>query len=656
MPRRVFWIGLMIIVMIAAVPRVISYDFSLPYADHVDEPNFYLAGLEWRGLYQNPRPFISSYPPGYIVFSTVIQAIIAPLGVNSLGQTLFVMRAISAVVNVLTLIWAALAARLIVGKRTAAGTIAGWTAGAAWGLAPLVLENGVYALADPFVYAFSALAIWLALSALLEPRRRWWCVVSFGIGVLAFLFKYPAFPLCFPGALVALWVLTKDRRAGMIYLGLQIAITVIAFVLLFGLYGYSLSNNIGSLERAGRATTDAPVTERIFGNFYYALYPLNYIAWWVYALLGIGALFFLMRQRQNRIQFGALLITIFVLLTLVIAAAVLAHLTDFAPVQADYRMRDVLPATAAACILLGVMVGQIAALMPPKYARLQPLIQLPLVVLVWLPQWDTDMRMAAERDRPDVRVTIHRWYDQNLEPGKVLVYEENDKTFNPFYGGMHLSGGKWVDWLRVEDIRENTAEAWREAGLVYALIPRWQWDDMQQTEAGRAYFADMLYLRTFGDATMRGPQTVVLRFTRPQHETTIQFGEAITLLGYDRSAAFEEGSSVDLRFYWRAAQLPATNYNLFIHLVNAETGELIAQADGTPAARPTLTWDAADETLISPWFILTIPDDLAAGDYHILLGLYDYTLGPRLPVTSEQLPITPTGDALILGAFSVPRE
>ena len=61
---------------------------------------------------------------------------------------------------------------------------------------------------------------------------------------------------------------------------------------------------------------------------------------------------------------------------------------------------------------------------------------------------------------------------------------------------------------------------------------------------------------------------------------------------------------------------------------------MINQADGNPARvdRLSLTWTEPSETLISPLFEIALPPDLPAGDYRVLIGLYNYQTGVRLPV------------------------
>ncbi|MGV2436211.1 MAG UNVERIFIED_CONTAM: hypothetical protein LVT10_16120 [Anaerolineae bacterium] len=72
---RSFWLVFILLVGVALVTRLSLVNFSLPYVDHPDEPNFYLAGLEWRGLWDNDG-YYEGYPPFYLVLQTALQPLL----------------------------------------------------------------------------------------------------------------------------------------------------------------------------------------------------------------------------------------------------------------------------------------------------------------------------------------------------------------------------------------------------------------------------------------------------------------------------------------------------------------------------------------------------------------------------------------------------
>ncbi len=134
-----------------------------------------------------------------------------------------------------------------------------------------------------------------------------------------------------------------------------------------------------------------------------------------------------------------------------------------------------------------------------------------------------------------------------------------------------------------------------------------------------------------------------------QHELDVRFGEQIRLTGYDFTAGSQRsGNSITLTLYWQALNRPTDNYNVFIHLVNLDNDIPIAQADGAPTVegQPTSTWTDSTQTLVSKAFQIDIPENLKSGQYRLLVGLYNYQTGQRLPTTNSDsvaLPVISIG-------------
>jgi len=638
-----FWLPLLLILVVAAALRLLSYSFSLPFIDHIDESAYYLGGQEWRGLFDS-KGYYAVTPPAYIALQAGLQPVLESLGIRALAPTTQVMRLLSVAANLGTLVLIALTARL------AAGDLAAWVAGAAWGVAPAVLENGVHALPDPWVYFFCALALWLAAEALANPGRRSWCIPSVVAGLLAVTMKYPAVPALAPGVLVGLTVAARDRRRGVIYLLVQVAL--IATTGLWFLLVYKIDFN--NLPREGAIVQSQGVANllnvaRLVNNLYYTIFPLNPLAFTLVLAAAILAFVFARGRRLSPIQLGVVGLALLLMVTI----PWLSNMFSEASLQ---KIRYVLPATVAACVVLGAAIGQVAKALPERFALAGGAwVALPLVALVFVPQLAQDWRLIQERRLPDRRVELRQWFDANLEPGTVIVDQENHKTFNPIWGGIPYKN--WVDWWISDDIMEYPLDEWRDQrGMSYAVIPKAHVEQMQASVQGQAYLDGMLHLRDVDAPGMRGPEMVFYRLRRMQLETAFAFGDAIRLIGYDHSAeTLQPGDSLSLRFYWQAAATPADNYSLFIHLVPLAMNEytLLAQADGAPAApgRSTLSWNDPSETLISLPFQLATPDDLPPGEYQVMIGLYNYVDGARLPVTDAQG--SNLGDALALTTIEI---
>lgn len=616
---RWWWFTLVVIVCVAGALRFTGYNFSLPYIDHPDEPNFYVAGQEWRGLY-NDQNYLAGYPPLYIWLNIGVQLILEPLGIHGLAATVQVMRLIAVAISIVTLLLIALTAR------RAGGWFAGLMAGAAWAVAPLVVENGIYATPDPLVYLLVIAAVWFAVEALVQPGREHWCLWSVAAGCLAILTKYFVLSAVLPGLIAAVWIFRGNRRRGLRYLGIQGMLLVVTVAI--SAAGFSTAGRWSAVVPAARveALANLFVPNRVVNNIFYAVYPINVTAFGAVCAVGIVA--FLIARRQRRVRLNVVGLCAIILITVPWLAAA------FSEVNPAARMKDVLPATTVACALFGIGLAQIANLLP-RLGR--TLLAAVVVVALFAPQISQDVRLTQARTRLDSRVALRYWADTNLTPGTVLVDAENHKTFNPYWGG--IEGRHWFDWIVIDDLTTKSPEAWHnENGASYTVVDQ----SVANTTAGQAYLAPMLYLQDFDSDDMRGPRMQVYRLLPVQYEEDVTFGEAIRLIGYDLdTTTVASGDSLTLTFYWRATAPPQDNYSLFVHLSSKGETQLIAQSDGEPdrPERPTLTWTDGDETLISQPFTITVPADASPGDFELRIGLYNYQTGLRLPVVSA------TGDS-----------
>jgi hypothetical protein len=126
----------------------------------------------------------------------------------------------------------------------------------------------------------------------------------------------------------------------------------------------------------------------------------------------------------------------------------------------------------------------------------------------------------------------------------------------------------------------------------------------------------------------------VYRLWRMERETEVSFGEGIHLVGYDQQMT---DATLSLRLYWRANVSPEAEYSLFVHLTPQDSREAVVQWDGPPAmsSRPTYTWTEPGETIVGEWISVDFPADIPPGEYRVLVGLYDFYSGQRLPVTDS---------------------
>ncbi len=138
------------------------------------------------------------------------------------------------------------------------------------------------------------------------------------------------------------------------------------------------------------------------------------------------------------------------------------------------------------------------------------------------------------------------------------------------------------------------------------------------------------------------------------NRSNIQFSDEITLLAYRRAADVDQ---LSLSLMWLANQRPSANYKIFLHLLEPNSCQPVAQVDAVPQQWqfPTVQWQAGE--LVADQIVLDL-SRVPSGTYRLSLGLYDADSGKRLPVTVASNQVAMSGDnCLILrGSLFVSRE
>jgi len=106
----------------------------------------------------------------------------------------------------------------------------------------------------------------------------------------------------------------------------------------------------------------------------------------------------------------------------------------------------------------------------------------------------------------------------------------------------------------------------------------------------------------------------------PVNPLAVQFGQAISLLGYDLTDR--------LTLYWRTSGRPSADYTVFIQVWDAD--RQVAGYDGPPVGGdyPTSWWEAGEVIVDEHPLDLS---GLSPGRYRLLVGLYRLDTGERLP-------------------------
>jgi hypothetical protein len=127
----------------------------------------------------------------------------------------------------------------------------------------------------------------------------------------------------------------------------------------------------------------------------------------------------------------------------------------------------------------------------------------------------------------------------------------------------------------------------------------------------------------------------------------VQFGDVAQIMGYEAGTAVHPGDWVPLTLVWRVSRDVTTPepWSVFVHLLSPE-GDLVAGRDFLPV--PAETWREGD-VFVELHDLPTDPS-LAAGLYHLEIGLYTLADGSRFPVMVDGEPV---GDRLLLEPVSV---
>jgi hypothetical protein len=136
---------------------------------------------------------------------------------------------------------------------------------------------------------------------------------------------------------------------------------------------------------------------------------------------------------------------------------------------------------------------------------------------------------------------------------------------------------------------------------------------------------------------------------RPPVKDEVLFGDRLLLEGHALAGDAAPGARLHVQLWWRVQAPTNVDYAVFVHLLDS-AGNIVAQADGAPVngRYPTSAWEVG-ETIVDARS-LELPADLPAGEYQLILGLYNPVDGSRLPLAASE---AQGADFVHLGRLSV---
>jgi hypothetical protein len=240
-------------------------------------------------------------------------------------------------------------------------------------------------------------------------------------------------------------------------------------------------------------------------------------------------------------------------------------------------------------------------------------------------------------------VTLHLRAERTLGQNLVIFNHLLDQNANQRGGAdrvplKHYTTLLWAPGETVSDAYEVFVETTAPPGVYWldvGLYPSDQLDfSLPLFVNGQPIAQNSVRL---GPIKVGGPPPgVTVPDVQPQHPLNKNFGDQITLLGFNLTDVdgnpledvIRNTQHVILTLFWQADTIPSADYTVFVHLLDSE-GNLAAQFDSPPVAGayPTSLWDPheiiADERLLN---------NLAPGRYILLVGLYRADTGERLPI------------------------
>jgi hypothetical protein len=122
---------------------------------------------------------------------------------------------------------------------------------------------------------------------------------------------------------------------------------------------------------------------------------------------------------------------------------------------------------------------------------------------------------------------------------------------------------------------------------------------------------------------------------RPPVKDEVLFGDRLLLEGHALEGDVTPGARLNLQLWWRVRIPTDVDYTVFVHLLDS-AGNIVAQVDGAPVdgRYPTSAWEVG-ETIVDARS-LELPADLPAGEYQLILGLYNPVDGSRLPLAASE--------------------
>jgi 4-amino-4-deoxy-L-arabinose transferase-like glycosyltransferase len=248
---------------------------------------------------------------------------------------------------------------------------------------------------------------------------------------------------------------------------------------------------------------------------------------------------------------------------------------------------------------------------------------------------------------PDWRA-LTDYLETETQRDDVIILNYPDPTFFYYYDG---DAGSFIlpSGFLTEETRAETAETLRVLAEKYSRI--WfyplqdvRWDNEGFVESWLDRHGSLLEQRDLFGFRWLIYSLDLVSAEQAQHSLAFRLGPSVWLRGFDSGAVrgdespiilAQPGEAFTLTLYWEAVEEVETSYTVFVHLVDAHDC-IWSQRDSLPQGGdfPTDAWFPGD-VIVDPYSIV-VPVGAPPGDYQLVAGMYEPTIGQRLPVFDAQ--------------------
>lgn len=261
------------------------------------------------------------------------------------------------------------------------------------------------------------------------------------------------------------------------------------------------------------------------------------------------------------------------------------------------------------------------------------------LVLLIVPVWGTvDLLQNPENFRDDYRGMVGQIIADNRENPAVILNAPNQWEVVNWYMGddpnvtlYPLPKSKRPD----DQIRQEVTAVIDQHSFVYAAFWGFEGFDPNRTvertldelafKSTDQWMGDVRFVTygVLGDFLPDETNQPDLEIYEPFYLPELGGASGVRLNWVEASGAeFRPGDVIGLAFEWEAVAEIDGRYKVFIHLLNSD-GVLVAQRDAEPVGnlKPTDGWEVG-EVVLDQHGVL-IPAGLPAGQYTLVMGLYD---------------------------------